>query len=287
MGYLHIDNLYKNQDILMFKECYALEKIHGTSAHVSFNDGKIKFFSGGESHERFVSLFDKDDLLKKASEMGLTDFIVYGEAYGGKQQGMRETYGDELKFVAFDVKVGDSWLSVPDAEQVVVALGLEYVSYNLVSTSLEVLDKERDKPSVQAVRNGMGSRPREGIVLRPLVEVVKNNGKRIISKHKGEAFQETATKRKIIDPDKIEAIREANAIADEWVTHMRLQHVLQKFPEDVNMESTRDIINSMIEDVEREGKGEIVMSKAAHVAIGKRTAVMFRGFIQERLRENS
>ncbi len=29
MGYMHIDNLYKDQTILMFRECYALEKIHG------------------------------------------------------------------------------------------------------------------------------------------------------------------------------------------------------------------------------------------------------------------
>ena len=36
MAYHHIDNLYRNQDVLLFKEVYALEKIHGTSAHVSF-----------------------------------------------------------------------------------------------------------------------------------------------------------------------------------------------------------------------------------------------------------
>ena len=29
MGYIHIGNLYKDQEILLFKECYALEKIHG------------------------------------------------------------------------------------------------------------------------------------------------------------------------------------------------------------------------------------------------------------------
>jgi hypothetical protein len=29
MGYRHIENLYKNKMILMFKECYAMEKIHG------------------------------------------------------------------------------------------------------------------------------------------------------------------------------------------------------------------------------------------------------------------
>ena len=34
MAYMHIDNLYKNQEVLLFKECYAMEKIHGTSAHI-------------------------------------------------------------------------------------------------------------------------------------------------------------------------------------------------------------------------------------------------------------
>lgn len=39
MSYMHIDNLYKSQTLLMFRECYALEKIHGTSAHVMWKDG--------------------------------------------------------------------------------------------------------------------------------------------------------------------------------------------------------------------------------------------------------
>lgn len=29
MAYAHIDNLYKDQTILLFRECFALEKIHG------------------------------------------------------------------------------------------------------------------------------------------------------------------------------------------------------------------------------------------------------------------
>jgi hypothetical protein len=32
MAYLHIENLYKARDIMLFRECYAMEKIHGTSA---------------------------------------------------------------------------------------------------------------------------------------------------------------------------------------------------------------------------------------------------------------
>jgi len=60
MAYLDIDNLYKNQEILKFKECYAMEKIHGTSAHISYKDGFLSFFSGGSNHETFVALFDSE-----------------------------------------------------------------------------------------------------------------------------------------------------------------------------------------------------------------------------------
>lgn len=30
MSYLHIPNLYKDQTILLLRECFALEKVHGT-----------------------------------------------------------------------------------------------------------------------------------------------------------------------------------------------------------------------------------------------------------------
>lgn len=41
MGYQHIPNLYKEQAILAQSECYALEKIHGTSAHIKFKAGSL------------------------------------------------------------------------------------------------------------------------------------------------------------------------------------------------------------------------------------------------------
>src|SRR3990167_11482310 len=51
MSYMHIENLYKAQDILAFKRCFALEKIHGTSAHVAWRDGSVVLSSGGEKAE--------------------------------------------------------------------------------------------------------------------------------------------------------------------------------------------------------------------------------------------
>jgi hypothetical protein len=285
VGYLHIDNLYKNQDILMFKECFALEKIHGTSAHVSFKGGRISFFNGGEKRENFLACFDYEALLDGFNRVGADDITIYGEAYGGKQQGMRLTYGNETRFVAFDVRIGPCWLSVPDAEQIVTDLNLEFVAYNLIPTTIEAIDAERDAPSVQSIRNGIGGcKIREGIVLRPPVEVRKNNGDRIIAKHKSEMFRETTQRRKVISPEKLVVLKEAEAIADEWVTHMRLTHVLQRFPDDVGIDSMGEIIKAMVEDVEREAKGEIVESKAARKAIGKRTAKMFNQLMQNKLK---
>lgn len=277
MGYLHIGDLYKNQDILKFKECFAMEKIHGSSAHIGWNKGLIKFFSGGESHERFTDLFDHSFLTEKFKEIDRQKITVYGEVYGGECRGMSATYGKEMRFAAFDVCIGDRWLQVDQADGFCRALKLDFVHWVVLPTDIAILDKERDSNSVQAVKNGiLEPRKREGIVLRPPFEVTMNNGERIICKHKRKDFQETATHRDVTDPAKLQILADAEKIAAEWVTEMRLTHVLDKLPQGTNMEATADVIKAMLEDVLRESKNEIVDSKDARKAIGKRTAIMFK-----------
>lgn len=254
---------------------YALCKIHGSSAHVAWKDETLRFFAGGEKHEKFVSLFDPS-LAEKFKALSHSTVTVYGEAYGGKCMGMSATYGKELKFVAFEVKIGDSWLSVPQAEDVVNQLGLEFVHYVKIPTTLEEIDAQRDADSVQAIRNGMGTgHKREGVILRPLIELTTNNGERIICKHKRDEFMETNSPREV-DPEKLKILEEAQAIANEWVTMNRLQHVLDKMPNATGMENTRDVITAMIEDVKREAAGEVVWSKDAERAIGQATAKLFK-----------
>jgi hypothetical protein len=291
MGYLDIDNLYKNQDILMFKECYAMEKIHGTSAHILLKIRnsvvEIIFFSGGEKHENFIKLFDKDAIEAKAKELfpwPETDVFIYGEAYGAKCQGMSATYGKELKFIVFDVRVGGSWLNVPSAEDVAKHFKLEFVWYDKVSTDIESLDKVRIRFSEQAKRNGCGDdKMQEGVVLRPLIELKKNNGERIIAKYKNDAFSETRSPRKVGELPQL--LQDANKIADEWVTEMRLTHVLDAHP-DANIENTKEIIEAMIADVLKESKDEIVNSTDVKRSISRATAVMFKRRLQMQLKES-
>jgi hypothetical protein len=273
---MEIPNLYKCKDILMFKECYALEKIHGTSAHVGWNHGEVKYSSGGANFNNFHALFDHGLLEKVLQSMGQEKIRVYGEAYGGKLQGMSETYGKQLKFVCFEVLIGDLWLAVPQAEEIVRTLNLEFVHYDIIPATIEALDAHILLDSVQAVRNGMGpGHKREGDVLRPLIEVRKNNNERIIAKHKREDFRETK-ERRTLDEEKLKVLADAQAIAEEWVTDMRLTHVLDLIPQPWNISQTEDVVRAMVQDVLKESKGEIVDSKDARKAISRKAANLFK-----------
>lgn len=304
MGYLHIDNLYKNQKILMWRECYAMEKVHGTSAHVNLvrvhvldpvNETEsvrcdLNFFSGGANHMQFTMLFDHEALKKAFLEMGGAELTVYGEAYGGKMQGMRETYGPELRFIAFDVLTKDRWSDVPSAEFLCTKLGFEFVPYERVSTDLATLDAQRDLPSRVAVRRGI-TEPKisEGVVLRPIVEVYYNNGGRFIAKHKRPEFSERASKRDtVVDSGQLQVLEKADAIVLEWVTPTRLEHVLDKLAgilgRPASTEDTRAVIDAMVEDVTREAKDEIVASKEAIRAISTATGKLFIGRLRATLK---
>lgn len=293
MAYMHLDNLYRPeaQSILLFREVYALEKIHGTSAHVRWQDGRLWLHSGGEKHERFVALFDNASLAARLEALGHPKVIVYGEAYGGSQQKQAWRYGEALRFVAFDVQIGDTWLAVPQAHDVVMKLGLEFVHYVKIGTDLASIDAERDAPSEQARRNGVeGDQPREGVVLRPLAEMTKSNGSRIMAKHKRDDERETKTPRKVVDASQLEVLQGAQAVADEWVTPTRLEHVLQRVEVDgvkAGPEHTRSVINLMLEDVLREGSGEFADSKETRHAICKKAATLFHARLRAGLRESA
>jgi|GEM_PF-1358725 len=300
MGYLKIPNLYKAKGIDQFKDLYALEKVHGTSAHIRFDStGAVYFYSGGANPEAFRALFDAEALEATYREVFGTGATVtlFGEAYGGKLQRMSHTYGPDLRFIVFDVQVDKVWLGVPDADSVTLRFGLEFVPYRLIPGTQEAVDAERDRPSEVAIRRGLGcDRPREGVVLRPPSEYLRASGTRVIAKHKGEKFCETASKREA-KPDQRTVLDEASAVAEEWVTTERLQHVLDKMSEALVAEApacgpiadrvifdvgdTPEVIATMVEDVLVEGAGEFPDTKPIRKAISSRTARLFKAWLAD------
>lgn len=305
MGYLKIPNLYKDDRIFHFEECWALEKLHGTSTHVMLritNDiPDIKYYSGGEKYENFKSLFMEGriftGIMTHFKGTKIQEVIFFGEGIGGKMQGMSATYGPELKFIVFDVKLNGRWLNVPEAEAVAEAAGLEFVDYVRISTKLADIDAERAKPSVQARRNGVTEpKEREGIVLRPIEEAYDQRGNRIITKHKNDSFKETKTPRQV-DPERLQILADAKKIADEWVTEMRMDHVLQQAASDnenvfyeggyrpLDITDTGVIVKMMIADVQREAKGEILESKEAMKEVGSAAARLFKKRLSDQFRK--
>lgn len=279
MAYLSIENLYRSkaQEILLFKELYALEKVHGTSANISWKEGKVSYFPGGESLSKFKSLFNEERLVKHFTELGHEEVVVYGEAYGGSCQKMSYMYGPELRFIVFDVFINNIWLDVPNMDEVATRLEQEVVPWRKIVCDLAAIDNERDRPSEVAVRRGFTEEHiREGVVLRPLAEMFNRYGERMIVKHKHEKFGERKTPQKVEDPSKLKVLTEATAIAEEWVTEMRLEHVLQKLPQGIGLESMQRVLQAMVEDVLKESTGEIVDNKEARNAINKKTVELFK-----------
>jgi hypothetical protein len=99
MSYMEIQNLYKDQTILMFKQVWVTEKIHGTSAWVTFdrrqNPNKLLYHCGGGPPEKFPTLFDEPKIYAILDEL-FGDKVVRlnGEYYGGKINKMSHAYGD-------------------------------------------------------------------------------------------------------------------------------------------------------------------------------------------------
>jgi hypothetical protein len=196
---------------------------------------------------------------------------------------MSDVYGKELKFVAFDVSFSNDpsktyFMDVPEAEKFVNhVFGLEFVWYTECDNNLDNLNKYRDQESKQAVRNLVGNDlETEGIVVRPLYESNDKFGERWIVKHKRAKFRETARVREV-NPDKLEVIASANEFASEYVTDMRLAHVLDKLPQPHDITITGKVVTAMIEDVKREMiDGETEWTKDVEKAIGRKAAEIYK-----------
>ncbi len=299
MGYRKIANLELGHNVLLFKEVLSLEKVHGTSAHITFKDGQLKFFSGGEKHNNFIGLFDEKELLEKFVALGHTVVTVYGEAYGGRCQRMGDTYGHDPKFIAFEVCLTppfgkEEWMPVERAEKIALSLGLEFVYYERGPATIEWLTEQRDAPSVQAVRNGMGEgKMREGVVIRPVEEFTDRWGGRILSKYKNPKFGEQKTPRSV-DPEENKKRLAAKNIAEEFTVPMRLDHVLAALCADGTFADSdgvptkkhiRFIIPAMQADIRAEEGHNFQWTEAIAKEVGTRTVKLFLAELERQLQE--
>lgn len=281
MAYLKIKNLYTVPHIL---ECFALEKIEGSSANISFKkDAQVTFFPGCANHNQFAQLFPaniydtfKEVFAEYINEQGeYPEVTFFGEVHGGKIQGMSKWYGPDIKFIVFDVKINGRWMNVPYAEEKTVKMGLKFVPYERGPLTIEFLDAQRDAPSKISLSEDA---PKEGIVVRAIYESNSEDGYRFIYKHKRAEFRETKTVREVSAED-AKIWSDAKEAAEEYTTPIRLNHVLQKLG-DVGVKDTGKVVRAMIDDIFAEAREEISWSKALEKEIGKITVKLFHGLLE-------
>lgn len=290
MGYLHILNLVANKKILANKVLYAQEKIHGTSAHISLQleDDKLRvdYSSGGAAGLIFRSVIDAQLKLVEAEKLvrayahTFKKIVIYGEAFGGKLNGMKPTYGDKLHFWAFDVQgVKEDYLDFPptlegqppptekvtmpgkrmwceqeDAQFIAEQLGLKYIPFVKTSNDITELDRLRDLPSaIAALVHPEGDKRNEGIVIKTPVD---KDGQRDEAKHKQGWASEKGVPASI-DPERQTRIEQAQAYAQEWVNDMRVQHIIDHVLRDLPPEREKKLTMRDIPLVLAEGVKDV------------------------------
>lgn len=160
------------------------EKVDGTNIRVEIDGDDIRF--GGRTEAASIPaplvkrlqdrLLPQMDALVEAFPQGA---VLYGEGYGAKIQKGGGNYRPDQDFVLFDVRVGRWWLERDAVNEIAEKFGLDAVP---------VLRRGTLNDAIAEAREGFHSRwgafMAEGIVARPVVEMLDRAGHRIITKIK-------------------------------------------------------------------------------------------------------
>jgi len=169
------------------------EKVDGTNIRLMFDESGYCSI-GGRTDDAQIPSYLLDhlrELLDNAKEtipQALSGHaaIVYGEGYGPKIQGGGK-YSQSHRFVVFDVRIGQWWLNRDDVTDIATKLGMPYVPLIGYGTLHD---------AIATVRKGLvsqwGDFEAEGIVARPVVEMLDRGGRRIITKIKARDFEKLA-----------------------------------------------------------------------------------------------
>ena len=293
-----LENTYRQKEIdkiqsMMIQDKWVVtEKVHGAnfSFWVTEDNGTVNIKcakrSGWiEDDEKFFNyrcvLEKYKPMLTKLREGLFTDFVIYGEMYGGNiQNGM--CYSLEQDFVAFDMRWinKDRSLSTPLPKLGTLTLEKDY--YIPVVPLIGVYDSFEEALAVGESFTSKLIRPdfdgvekhkeAEGVVIEPDTAVYEPNGSRVYLKKKTKRFLEKGGKPNIKSKSPVvlqESVKVKLEEALVFLNHNRFYSVVSKIGE-VSIKDigkvmgllTQDIIVDMEKDLEQpvdswfETKGE-------------------------------
>lgn len=298
----HINNLYKAQDILLEPEVIVLEKIDGSNARLGMKDNK--FLAG--TRNRVIARIEKEQpLLDAESDFGFISFlrtnnlptkffnafagmdiVFYGEQFGSGIQ-KRINYGPNKYFRVFSVRVNGDFVSWDAVKDYCAQVGLDTVPELYRGKPIpSELEKFLSLESKTAQLNGVSdpSNKHEGMVIYPIPMKRDSHDEWLIAKFKSPEFEEQASRTRMTSHMAIPIPDTVTAFVAEFVTPMRLEHVLDQLREQgvdvTDVRATGSVLKNMNQDVQREGKAEWealgIEWKKISKLVGEKTAILFR-----------
>lgn len=188
-----IENKFRNSTVeyLSDNPWVFTEKIDGTNIRIHWDGHKVEF--GGRTdradipkhlNKKLEVLFGgevNEELFEQ--KFGFNDVILYGEGYGNKIQN-GGNYRSDVSFILFDVQIGDLWLTRESVEDIAEYFGIEIVPVIMVGTIDEAVEFVKTHP-----KSTIGTAYMEGLVGRPMYELLDRRGNRVIVKIKYKDFQ--------------------------------------------------------------------------------------------------
>lgn len=227
--YTKINTLYKREKEGVLKNCIipgdfsdktteylqnclwlCHEKVDGTNMSIYYDGHEIEIHGKSENamiHPKLMSHMRSLLTLERLAEVfpikvdengdeALMTVRIYGEGFGGNIQGAAaKAYrpNGEFEFIVFDVSVNGKYLSRETVEDICGKLNLTAVPLIGIMTLPEAEEiVKKGFVSRVAIKDGFIA---EGLVCRPLVPLLDENGKRVLVKIKTRDYQQLEAKR--------------------------------------------------------------------------------------------
>ena len=169
------------------------EKIDGTNIGIVWDGHKVSFQGRTERAQIPSHLVNKltDIFCNDASEelfeqlFGEKEVILFGEGYGAKIQNGGDYIKDDCSFILFDIYLvkSDLWLERKAIEEIATTFGIQCVPVILTGTLYEAIEYVKSMP-----KSTIGTASMEGLVCKPMVDILDRRGNRIIVKVKVKDF---------------------------------------------------------------------------------------------------
>lgn len=174
---------------------YGSEKVDGTNTRIQFNGKEVCYKGKTDDAQYFPGMLEMLQELFPINKLEQVfpdkdgtspEVCLYGETYGKGIQSVGKLYSPNVKFILFDIKIGDWWLKRKDVEDIASKLEIDIVPIVFQGTlteAIEVIKKGYQSTISQQVQKA------EGMILFPEVQLFNRKGERIITKLKQKDFQ--------------------------------------------------------------------------------------------------